>query len=299
MTANTLPQIRTFSVMMVLLTAALIIDLNLKNVSFEHEFCSLPHQWLGQALAAITNKLASATQPSPSSEVSASGSEALARLDPNRGPGLGLAAVVQSVDQNKVRRIRLCVAPAAAQFGQGNSVQPDYGTPVRNALVLLMSGPALDVAALDANLPVQMDAEARQKQCDYILISSVTVRRAASSGLNRLMKAGGMAASLTPMGLMAHSVGGIIAAQAASTAMQTAALSAQQQALTQLSGFNSQVKSKDEVTVQYQLLPTGQSQPRMQNLLKGKSRTDGEDVLSPLLRDAANGVVNELVKSAE
>jgi len=35
----------------------------------------------------------------------------------------------------------------------------------------------------------------------------------------------------------------------------------------------------------------------LQNVLKGKSKIDGEDVLSPLLREAANGVVNEVVKS--
>ena len=36
-----------------------------------------------------------------------------------------------------------------------------------------------------------------------------------------------------------------------------AAMSAQQQAMSQLTGFNSQIKTKDDVTVQYQLVATG------------------------------------------
>jgi len=40
----------------------------------------------------------------------------------------------------------------------------------------------------------------------------------------------------------------------------------------------------------------GQTQAKLQNVLKGKSKTDGEDVLSPLLRETANGVLNEVAK---
>ena len=299
MTLNTFPQIRTLSLTMLMVLSALIIDVSLKNVSFGYDLGSMSQQWLNRTFASLADKLLGEMQQSPSSPVApVISTEALRGIDP-RTPAPGVAAMFQVAAQNKTRKTRVCVAPATAQLGQGNSVQADYGTSVKNALVLLMSGPAVDVNALDASVPVQMDAEARQKDCDYVLIAAVTVKRTGSSGLSRLMKAGSMAASLTPMGIMAHSVGGMIAAQAATTAMQSAALTAQQQAVTQLSGFNGQIKSKDEVTVQYELFATGQSQPRMQNVLKGKSRTDGEDVLSPLLRDAATGVMNEVVKPGE
>ena len=49
----------------------------------------------------------------------------------------------------------------------------DYSTPIRNAMILLMNGPAVEVAALDSRVPMQVQAEAQQKQCDYVLFSSV------------------------------------------------------------------------------------------------------------------------------
>lgn len=193
-------------------------------------------------------------------------------------------------------KIRIGVVPAQAQLGQGNNAQQDYGTPIRNAIVYLMSGPAVEIAPLDARIPVQVQAEAQLKQCDYILYSAVTVAHANAGGFGKFMKMGSMAANLTPMGAMAHGMGGMIAAQAASTAMQTAAMSAQQQAMNQLSGFNGQIKSKDDVTVDYQLYPIGQAQPKIQNELKGKAKSNGEDVLTPLIQQAATAVLTDVTK---
>jgi len=193
------------------------------------------------------------------------------------------------------------VAPALAQMGQGNTSQQDFGTPVRNAIILMMSGPAVEITAIDARIPIQMEAEAQQKQCDYLLVSNVTVKRNASTGFGKLMKAGSMASNFTPIGMMAHTMGSVngamAAAQTAGAVMQqSAAISAQQQAMSQLSGFNGQIKSKDEVTVQYQLFPTGQPQPKLDTTLKGKSKTDGEDVLTPLIQQAATTILTEVSK---
>jgi hypothetical protein len=95
---------------------------------------------------------------------------------------------------------------------------------------------------------------------------------------------------------MGGGMGGAVAAQTAGVAAEAAAMSAQQQALSQLAGFNGQIKSKDDVTVQYQLNPTGQTAPRLQNTLKGKAKSDGEDVLTPLLQQAANAILTEATK---
>jgi len=90
---------------------------------------------------------------------------------------------------------------------------------------------------------------------------------------------------------MAHGVGGALAAQAAGAA---ASQMAQQQAMNQLSGFNGQIKSKDDVTIQYQLVAAGQTAPVLQNTLQGKAKSDGEDVLTPLLTQTANAVLTQV-----
>jgi hypothetical protein len=95
-------------------------------------------------------------------------------------------------------------------------------------------------------------------------------------------------------------VGSAMAATAASAAASAASQAAQQQAMnqvmSQLSGFNTQIKSKDDVNVQYQLVVPGQSQPVLQNALQGKAKTDGQDVLTPLLQETANTVVTQVGK---
>jgi len=159
-----------------------------------------------------------------------------------------------------------------------------------------MSGPAVEIAALDSHIAMQVQAEAQQKQCDYILYSSVAVKHSAGGGFGKFMKMAAPIANMTPMGMMAHGMGSAMAMSAASAAASAAAQQAQQQALSQLAGFNGQVKSKDDVTVQYQLVQTGQAAPVVQNALQGKAKSDGEDVLTPLLQDTANTVLTAVSK---
>jgi hypothetical protein len=188
-------------------------------------------------------------------------------------------------------KIRIGVAPPDAQVGQGNNTGGDYSTPIRNAEIALMSGPAIEVVPLDAHIAMQLQAEAQQKQCDYIMYSGVAVKHSEGGGFGKFMKMGSMAANMTPMGAMAHGMGGMVAAQAAS---QVASQVAQQQAINQLAGFNGQIKSKDDVTVQYQLVAAGQTTPLVQNSLQGKAKSNGEDVLTPLLTQAATDVLTKV-----
>jgi ribosomal 50S subunit-recycling heat shock protein len=209
------------------------------------------------------------------------------------GPPTSIApSVPQALGPKPAGKIRIGVAPAQAQMGQGNDAQADYGTPIRNSIVLMMSGPAVEVTTLDARIPVQVQAEAQMKQCDYILFSGVIVKHASSGGFGKFMKAAGPMSSMVPMIGMTKGLTGMIASQAASAAMQTA----QQQAVSQLASFNGQIKQKDDVTVEYHLYPTGQDKPRLENSLKGKAKSDGEDVLTPLIQEAATTIFADVTK---
>jgi hypothetical protein len=213
-----------------------------------------------------------------------------------QGPAPGAAVPLpQALGPKVPGKIRIGIAPSQAQLGQGNNAGADYGTPIRNAIVYVMNGPAVEITALDSRLPIQTQAEAQQKQCDYILFSNVTVKHS-GGGFGKFMKAAGPMSSMVPMAGMAGGMGGAIAGQAASVAVQTAAQAAQQSAMSQLAGFNGQIKSKDDVTVAYQLMPTGQDKPRLENTLKGKAKADGEDVMTPLIQQAANTILTEVTK---
>jgi hypothetical protein len=197
--------------------------------------------------------------------------------------------IPQTVGPKAPGRIRIGVAPVEAQVGQGSNSQSDYGTPIRNSIVLLMNGPAVEIVPLDAHMAFQVQAEAKQKECDYVLTSSVTVKHQSSGGFGKLMKMAGPAANFVPM----LNMGTVLAAQAASMAA-TAAV--QQQAANQLSVFNGQIKSKDDVSMDYQLYPVGGDKAKLQTSLSGKAKSDGEDVLTPLIEQAANTIFVEVGK---
>ncbi len=173
----------------------------------------------------------------------------------------------QAGAQNSAGKIRIGIAPPEAQVGQGNN-SGDYSTPVRNAEIALMSGPLVSVVPLDSHVAMQLQAEAQQKQCNYLLYSSVVVKHGQVSGLGKFTKYGGMAASVTPIGAMAHGVTGTLAAQAAEAAVSQLA---QRQAMNELAAFSGQIKSRDDVSVQYQLVPTGQSSACAAELTAGES----------------------------
>lgn len=210
-------------------------------------------------------------------------------------PGGAPIAAPQGLGPKAPGKIRIGVVSTQAQVGQGSNAGADYGTPIRNVIIQMMSGPAVEVAALDSQIPVQVTAEAQQKQCDYVLYSSVTVKHG-GGGFGKFMKMAGPMASMVPMAGMAGGMGGAVAAQAAGAAASAAAQAAQQDAMRQLSGFNGQIKQKDDVTVGYQLFPTGQTTPRVSNSLQAKAKSDGEDVLSPLLTQTATAVLTEVSK---
>ena len=64
-------------------------------------------------------------------------------------------------------------------------------------------------------------------------------------------------------------------------------------AATDLSG---QIKSKDEVVFEYKLVVTGSTSPMLQKLFKAKAESDGDSVISTLLSDAANSILEAVVK---
>lgn len=243
------------------------------------------------ARAANQQALAVAQQQMAMGQAAMGGTGGMPPMMGGNQPSVAQVAAPQALGPKAPGKVRIGVAPPDAQVGQGSNAGGDYSTPIRNAEIALMNGPAVEIAALDSHIPMQLQAEAQQKQCDYILFSSVGVKHA-SGGFGKFAKFGGMAASMTPIG-MAGGMRSAVAAQAASVA---ASQMAQQQAMNQLSGFNGQIKSKDDVTVQYQLIATGQSSPALQDSLKGKAKSDGEDVLTPLLTQAATAVLTQVIK---
>jgi hypothetical protein len=139
----------------------------------------------------------------------------------------------------------------------------------------------VEVIPPDSRISVQLDAEALQKECDFILSSGVTVKRGGGIGFGKLAKLAAPVADMGAIAGAAGSVGGAIATQVASTA------------LSGLAGFTGEIKNKDDVTFDHQLLKQGQPVPRLSKSIKTKAKSDGEDVLTPIIEQTADLVLTE------
>lgn len=187
--------------------------------------------------------------------------------------------------------VTLCLSPPKAQLGQGNDTMKDVSEPVRVSLGKFMAGPAVQLVRLDSHIPVQIESEATEKGCTYVLQTSVEQKKGGSMG--GFLKALGPLASALPMMAGGGDFAGQMAAQAASQAVSSAAAeaAAQDYAAAMQGAQQGSVKKGDTVTVTYVLTRVGTPKPVKQDAVKRKAEADGEDLLSPLLEKVAEEVV--------
>lgn len=198
-------------------------------------------------------------------------------------------------------KARICLVLPKAQLGQGSS-GADVGEPVRQTLAAYLGGPATEIIPLTARIPIQIDAEAVQTGCGYVLYTSVAQKKG-GGGFGNFMKAAGPLASALPMvGGMGGSYGTVMATQAVATAASSAAASsaaqeAQEQAMAQISGASqSNIRKGDQITFEYTLMKPGQSAPFTAKSTVVKATENGQDLLSPLIEQTATEVLTRVMQ---
>src|ERR1700724_2841574 len=149
----------------------------------------------------------------------------------------------------------------------------DSSEALRKSLMSFMAGPAIEIVPIIARLQSQIDAEAKEQTCDFVLYSALTQKHSGGSGLGSLKNGGTSLISMVPMVGMAGGRPGMVAAQAASAAAGAA--------------MSSSIKAKDDVSFEYKLMPAGATQALIAKLEKSKATADGEDVITPLVEHAA------------
>jgi len=179
--------------------------------------------------------------------------------------------------------------PAVAQKAGGDCiaiVTPDVkGMPgnaadaaasVRDLIAKYLNGPSLKVVSLEALLPSQAVGEAKEKGCEPLLFITLT-RKSGGRGLAKALgQAAGASSWRVPYG-----------GSAASAAANAGAAGGLQAA----SSIAQSTKAKDEVRFEYRLQSaSGQIQfgPKTETQT---AKTDGEDLLTPVVRRAAEAIV--------
>jgi hypothetical protein len=191
------------------------------------------------------------------------------------------------------------VALPRAQLGQGNGASADVAEPVRQALLAYLKGPAIEVVALDARIPLQINAEAQEKGCAYVLYTDVTQARK-GGGFGMLKKLAPMAAAVPMLGGGGMS-GQMAAGMAAQTMMNAQMQSAQEDAMANaMAAINgaqkNNVKAGDSLTLEYKLVKPGEDHPAKADKFVGKAKENGDDVLSPLIESVATAVVETMAR---
>jgi len=169
----------------------------------------------------------------------------------------------------------IAIALPAVQGVQGSAV--DVGNAVRELFTSYLAGPAIQVDALDARLASQAPEEARQKGCAYLLTATLTRKR--SSGGGMLGRVLGQAGSSVAWQIPGAGVGGAVARGVAVAGAVA------------VSDLASTTRAKDEMTLEYRVTSTdGRSvlKPKDEKL---RASVDGEDLLTPLVRRAAESIV--------
>jgi hypothetical protein len=195
-------------------------------------------------------------------------------------------------------KTKICLVLPKAQLGQGTS-GADVAEPVRATLTAYLGGPATELVALNARIPIQIDAEAQEQGCEYVLYSSVTQKKGGGFGkmLSAAAPIAGMAAG---MGGMGGNYGAMMAGQAmAQAASSAAAQSAQQEAMEALGGAaKSNIKKGDQITLEYKLVKPGVAEPVAVQSAVAKAKETGEDLVSPLIEQAATQVLTAISQAA-
>ena len=178
--------------------------------------------------------------------------------------------------------VEICLAPASVQMAAGKS---DEGVQaVRDVFVSFLSGPTLKVTPLTSRLASQAKEEARQGHCRYVLFVTLTHKK--KSGSNLFTRAAGDAATTAVWHIPGGGSAGSAAARSAATSV----------ASTAIIGVSRNVKAKDEMTLDYRLEVADRSVPLLTRSEKSKAKSDGEDLLTPLVERAAGAIANTVTQ---
>ena len=176
---------------------------------------------------------------------------------------------------------RICLMPTSVQMVSGSS--DAAVTAVRTSFSSFLTGPSLGVVELKARLQSQAREEAKQANCPYVLITSMKQQRKTDRGILRRATSGAIEAGTSQVLGSAHSAEARIAAGAASQAAAAAR------------EVSYSFKTKDELELTYRL-ESATGAVLLDKTEKRTAKSDGEDVLTPLVERASEAIAAQVAK---
>jgi outer membrane lipoprotein SlyB len=143
-----------------------------------------------------------------------------------------------------------------------------------------MKGTKIELIPLESKLAAAVDAEAKQKECDYILYANVAHKKGGGGfgGLGSLV-----AQSVSAVGYGTGSRVGSVVGQVAAQSVITA------------STMSANIKSKDELTLEVKMNQTAGA-PVLTKQAKAKAKSNGEDIITPVVEQIAQAIFDAVAK---
>lgn len=187
------------------------------------------------------------------------------------------------VGEKKEGVVRIGLASVkTGSVGEGLNAAELAGA-IQNTLTEYLKSPNVEILLLEAKLPSAIDAEAKSKECDYVLYANVSHKKGGGGGFGMFKKIAPVLGNVVPMAGMGGSVAGAVAGQVASTAIYTAA------------GMAGNVKSKDELTLDVKVNSTSGA-AALAKQFKQKAKGDGDDIITPIIEQAAQAIIDAVAK---
>ncbi len=192
------------------------------------------------------------------------------------GIGAALPAYAQADSQACVA----IVLPSATGV-EGDALA--FSTSLRDLFASYLTGPSVRAINLEARLASQAVEEARTKDCRHVLVTKITKKRDSGSGWGKALgQAAGSAAYY-----------GVPYAGGAAAAAARGAIVAGAHAV---SSMASTTRVKDELTLEFRLGTVDNVLRASPKTEKAKAKSDGEDLLTPLVEKASESIAAAIVR---
>jgi hypothetical protein len=178
---------------------------------------------------------------------------------------------------------RICLAPATIETAP---TDVDPITAVQETFTSFLTGPALSVKPLSSRLQSQARAEAKLDGCPYLLLPTLKHERKTSGGglIGKMASGAVQQGAYSVSGSAGSSVGRAVAGAAAGAATGAA------------NEYASSSQVKDELTLSYRLESVPAAAVLLEESGKRKAKSDGEDLLTPLVQQASEAIVAAAAK---
>ncbi len=182
------------------------------------------------------------------------------------------APSTSAVGPKRAGVIRLGVAQVRTDKVAEGMNASELAQAVKDTLVLQLKATNVEAIPIEAT-GAAIQAEAQEKQCDYVVFANVSHK-----------KGGGGFGSM--LGNTASVVGGTIGYGNTAVAVGANTTSA----------VATNIKARDELILDVRLERPGSTTPKFAQQYKGKAKSAGEDIISPLTQQASQGVIASVAK---